>query len=75
MTHQARIATLPAGAMILHDNAPHLVCAHVLRPYTPDGYGAKVPRARCGDVTVLTPAPMIAVLDNGYRPVLHSTGI
>lgn len=75
VTHQARIATLPAGAMILHDNAPHLVCAHVLRPYAPNGYGAQVPRARCGDVTVLTPAPMVAVLDNGYRPVLHSTGI
>ena len=75
MTHQARIATLPAGAMILHDNVAHLVGAHFLFPYAPDGYGAKVPHPRCSDVTVLTPAPMVAVLDNGYRPVLHSSGL
>lgn len=75
VTHQARIATLPAGALILHDSAPHLVGAHVLFPYAPDGYGAKVPRPRCGNVTVLTPAPMVAVLDNGYRPVIHSSGL
>jgi hypothetical protein len=45
----------------------------VLRPYTPDGYEASVPRPRCGNVTVLTPAPMVCILDHGYCPALHPT--
>ena len=75
VTHNALIATLPLGAMINHDGAPHLVLDATLRPYTPDGYGAAVPRPRCGSVTVLTPTPMLSVLANGYRPAVHPTAL
>lgn len=73
VTHIAGITTLPRGVFLVHNDQPHLVDHHVLRPYTPDGYGASVPRPRCGNVTVLTPAPMVRILDHGYCPALHPT--
>jgi hypothetical protein len=75
VTHQAQIATIPDGAIILHNQTPHLVCAHSLRPYSSNGYGAQVPRPQFGEVTILTPKPMVAVLNNGYHPALHSSAL
>jgi hypothetical protein len=40
-----------------------------LWPYAPAGYGVPVARFE-GEVTVLTPAPMVEVLRAGYRPVM-----
>jgi len=73
--HTARIATLPANCMVLKNGQAHLVRHHSLLPFSPDGYGPPIPRPRCGDVTVLTPAPLLAVLDNGYVPRLHPSAI
>jgi len=71
VTHQEQMAVLPTGAFIQWQDQPHLVLGHTLRPFTPSGYGAPCPRPRCGMATVMTPRPIVAVLQAGYNPVLH----
>lgn len=69
--HLARAETLPDGAFILH-GTPHLILGPHALPFTPEGYLPPIPRP-VGEVTVLTPAPLVAVLHHGYRPILHPT--
>jgi hypothetical protein len=66
---QAELDDLPDGALVLLPDplSPLLVQGDRLHPWSPGGYGPS--RARCGGrVSVLTPAPTIAVLRSGYRP-------
>ncbi|QFT92710.1 hypothetical protein FIU86_07635 [Roseovarius sp. THAF9] len=70
--HTAALETLPDGAFILHNDAPHLVWGDRLLRYTPGGYTAALPRGT-GIATVLTPASTVATLATGYRPVPHHT--
>ena len=66
----ASAATLPEAAFVREDGEASLLLGGALRGFTPEGYG----RARAlpeREVEVLTPAPMIAVLRAGYRPVIH----
>ena len=66
----AEAATLPEGCFVLWQDQPHLLHAQTAYPYTVAGY--QTPRSRPGgEVTVLTPAPMLAVLRMGYRPILN----
>ena len=68
--HQARGTDLPDGAFILWQGAAHLVWGrHVLR-FQDGAYTARLPRP-AGPVTVLIPAPTVAVLNAGYRPAPH----
>ncbi|OLS51250.1 hypothetical protein [Rhodovulum sulfidophilum] len=68
--HTAPAAALPDGCFVLLEEDPHLILGAAAPPWQPAGYGA--PRARpAGRVTVLTPAPTVAALAAGYRPVLH----
>jgi hypothetical protein len=71
--HRAEVDTLPTGAMILHGGSAHLVLGDQLLCYGPDGYGPAVSRPRSGEVEVLTPAPILSVLQNGYQPQLHQS--
>lgn len=70
--HSARAADLPDGTFILSDGGAALLSGAVALPFTPAGYGPAWPRPEAA-VTVLTPAPTVAALRNGYRPVLHPT--
>ena len=63
----ADLSGLPDGTFALHGGQPHLLRGEALYPYAPAGYGAPVPRFD-GAVTVLTPAPTVAVLRAGYLP-------
>lgn len=74
ITHRADLATLPDGSFVKLPGAPEplLVLTDRLLPWRPDGYGLAQPRLG-GTVTVLTPAPTVAALRNGYRPILHPT--
>ncbi len=70
--HPAALAGLPDGSFILWQGAGHLVLGARLHPYAPGGYGPPLPRPATGEaVAVLTPAPLIATLMAGYRPVVH----
>ena len=63
-------AGLPDGAFILWDGQAALIWQGQAYDYSPAGYGAAQPIPR-GDVTVLTPKPILDVLSAGYRPMLH----
>ncbi len=67
--HQATAETLPDATFILLPT-PHLIHGAHAFPYTPDGYLPPVPRPH-GTVQVMTPAPTVATLNAGYRPLLH----
>lgn len=68
----ADCANLPDGAFILHQGHAHLMRGDNAHPYAPTGYGPPIPRPS-GPITLLTPAPSVAVLKAGYRPVLHNS--
>ncbi|WP_432447867.1 hypothetical protein [Aliiroseovarius marinus] len=67
--HSAQADDLPDGCFILHDSTPCLLVGDKSLPYAPTGYGTPLPRPT-GKVTVLTPAPTVATLRAGFRPVL-----
>ncbi len=71
--HQADLASLPDGAIILVEETPHLVLGRTLRPASPQGYGPPRPRPTSGPVTLLTPPTSVAALEGGYAPELHPT--
>jgi hypothetical protein len=71
--HRRAADELPDGSYIQLDEAPgtaFLVLGERLLAYAFDRYGPARPRPG-GTVTVLTPAPTVAVLAAGYRPQLH----
>lgn len=68
--HLAMARDLPDGAMVLIDGAAHLLRAGRARPWQPAGYAAGEPTPQ-GEVTVLTPAPLLAVMRAGWTPDLH----
>jgi hypothetical protein len=68
---QARARDLPPGTFILRDT-PLLLLSDAALPFDPRGYGAPMLRPT-GEVTVLTPQPIVQVLRAGYHPVLHAS--
>ena len=67
--HRANAADLPVGTFI-KTKGFGLLTADALLPYSPQGYDPPQPRP-IGEVTVLTPTPMIQVLRGGYTPKIH----
>lgn len=63
---------LPHGTMILRQTGPALLWQGALHGWTPAGYGAPEPLP-ADTLTVLTPAPTLAVLRAGYRPRPHAS--
>ncbi|MDJ1007189.1 MAG: hypothetical protein QNJ13_05130 [Paracoccaceae bacterium] len=72
LRYRAEGAHLPQGTLVLAEGRPLLLLADRALPYRTEGYRAPVDRPR-GAVTVLTPAPAVAVLAAGYAPLLHPT--
>lgn len=66
---RAEAASLPDATFIALPE-PHLILGPHAFPYTPAGYLPPIPRPQ-GEVAVMTPAPLVAVLQAGYRPILH----
>lgn len=64
--HAAR--DLPEGSFVLLAGRPHLLREDAALPYLPQGYGAPV-ALPSGQVTVLTPAPLVTLLRAGWQPV------
>jgi hypothetical protein len=67
--HRRAIDALPDGAMIACDGQALAVRGKKLLPWTPAGYGPRVPRPRGKTVDVLTPPSILAVLSGGYTPL------
>lgn len=74
LTHLAPFGSLPDGTFVAGpDGQSLLVAGDRLLTYHPGGYGRALPRPGTGEATVLTPAPVVAVIAAGYRPQLHPT--
>lgn len=70
--HEAWGEDLPAGSFVLDGGIATLLTGDGARRFAPSGYGPL--RARpAGRMAVLTPAPLVAVLAQGYAPLLHAT--
>jgi hypothetical protein len=67
--YEAPLATLPDGAFVLANGAPHAVAGESLLRWTHGGYDAAGPR-RSGRVVVLTPPPLVAILGRGWSSAL-----
>lgn len=68
--------SLPGGAFIVDPSAGDalLLLEGAALPWSFEGYGPPRPVPR-GNVTVLTPAAVIAALRQGYRPAVHPSAL
>jgi len=73
--HEGRLGDLPDGAFVLREEEPWLVLGDRLHRWSAAGYDASEPRPE-DTVVVLTPPSLVAVLREGWDPVvplLHPT--
>lgn len=74
VTHRAALEALPDAAFVRCDGEPHLVLGARLLRWRHGGYD-EGRRRPAGAIEVLTPAPLVAVLRAGYRPLLHPSAL
>ena len=67
--HEAPFEALPDGTFVVHDDAAWLVLGERLLRWAPSGYTSLRPRPR-GRAAVLTPPTLVAVLREGWQPVV-----
>ena len=72
-THAVRFEALPDGAYVVLDGAAWLIWRNALLAWSDAGYGARRDRPRRGEVAVLTPPSVVAVLAAGYPVRVHSS--
>lgn len=72
--HVAKAKDLPEGSMALVDGQAALMRADGLQMFAPAGYGALRARPKA-ELIVLTPEPLVAVMQAGWRPALHETAL
>jgi hypothetical protein len=70
-TFVADVAGLPDGTCIALDAQAWLVRGDTLIEWSPEGYGNRRDRGLSGEVRVLTPPSLVAVLRAGYPIALH----
>jgi hypothetical protein len=70
--------SLPGGAFVLHEGAPHLVRSKDLLRWTPAGYAERTAPPVGAREEVITPPTLIAVLRSGWQgsvPLLHPSAL
>ncbi|WNL43447.1 hypothetical protein RN347_05965 [Halomonas sp. PAMB 3264] len=74
ITHEAALETLPFGTLIDLDGTPHLVADHGLLAWRFEGYTAPTASpSRDTRVVVLTPASIVRLFCQGFRPEVHAS--
>jgi len=73
--HRRSIDELPDGAMIALGPDAFAVRDQRLLHWTPTGYAEAQPRSRGGQVDLLTPPSVLAVLSRGYAPLWHPSAV
>ncbi len=69
---ETELASLPDGAFVLHDAAPHLVLGGRLKRWSFGGYGPSLEAH--GRFSLVTPAALVEVLRAGWTPVVPFIG-
>jgi len=72
--HQARLERLPDGAFVLRDGKPWLVRTGELLRWTAAGYAERSRRSASGEVGLVTPPSIVAILGAGWKselPFVH----
>ncbi len=72
ITHRRLASDLPDGTFVQLEERSWLVRQGRVHLWRPAGYGETRPLPD-GEVTVLTPASMVAVLANGYHAAIHES--
>ena len=75
VTYLADLKALPDGCFVQIADASYLVWLEGLLRWSPQGYVEKHCRRDRGDVTVLTPEPIVRCLLHGYRPEIHPSAL
>lgn len=73
--HRCPIDGLPDGTFIVQGEDTYAVRNRHLLCWTAGGYGGRLLKPRRGDVDVITPPAIIAVLAAGYQPRWHKSAI
>lgn len=73
VTYRADVRHLPDGAFVLFAAKACLMWRNALHEWSDTGYAKRHERPASGDIEVLTPQPILAVLSAGYRPTVHPT--
>ena len=76
--HAMPAGSLPDGAFVLEDGAPHLVVGDALLRWSFAGYGAPRPRPARGPMQVITPPSLVELLRAGWDPLvplLHPSAV
>jgi hypothetical protein len=68
--HRARVGRLPDGAFVLRGGEPWVVVDDRLARWTPGGYVGRVARPTRGDLEVVTPPSILAVLRTVRAPAV-----
>jgi hypothetical protein len=71
VTYRANVRALPDGTYVAIDGTAWLVWGDKLLAWSGEGYMRRLPRPAPGDVEVLTPRSIVAILTAGYRPAIH----
>ncbi len=69
--YRERINALPDGAHVRIGGRAWLVWSDCLLAWSPSGYTERQSRPRSGEVEVLTPKSIVAILAAGYRAAVH----
>ncbi len=72
--HRARLEGLPDGTFVSRDAEPWVVVGSELLRWTPAGYTQRTRRPPSAEVSVVTPASLVAILRAGWQsvvPLLH----
>jgi hypothetical protein len=75
VTYPADSKSLPDGCFVQIADASYLVWREGLLRWSPEAYVEKHSRSGRGDVTVLTPEPIVRCLRHGYRPEIHPSAL
>jgi len=68
--HRAPLEELPDGTFVLREAEPWVVVGSELLRWTPAGYTERERRPASAEVSVVTPASLVAVLRAGWQPVV-----
>jgi hypothetical protein len=68
--HETRFGELPDGTLVLEEGAPWLVLGASMLLWTAAGYGRARPRPAHGPAQAITPPSLLAILHEGWEPLL-----